>query len=249
MRKKAVVILLMAVACGVFGESFSRRLEAPVLSYVVDPQKQDLRFFYTDDNGQRFATLLRLKDWCARRQEKLVFAMNGGMFDPGHVPVGLYMQEGRVIKPIDTSAGTGNFYLRPNGVFYLTKDHRAIICPTAAFRDSGQVAYATQSGPMLLIDGAVHPAFTQGSANRNIRNGVGVLPGNRILFAISKEPVNFYDFAAWFKAQGCREALYLDGFVSRAYLPAKGWEQIDGDLGFLIGVTEKSGRDPAGQRF
>ncbi|WP_133994719.1 hypothetical protein [Dinghuibacter silviterrae] len=62
----------------------------------------------------------------------------------------------------------------------------------------------------------------QGSPNVNIRNGVGILPGNKLLFAISREPVNFYDFAAFFKAQGCR------------YAPEQQWEQTDGDFGVII---------------
>lgn len=209
------------------------------MSYIVDPQKQDLRFYWKDEHGQRFGAIQRLKDWCEHRGQRLLFAMNGGMFDPGYSPVGLFIEGGRLIKTLDSGAGKGNFYLQPNGVFYLTKDHRAGICTTPAFHDSGQVAYATQSGPMLLIDGAFHPGLTKGSPNLNIRNGVGILPGNRILFAITREPMNFYDFAAWFREQGCRDALYLDGFVSRAWMPEKGWQQTDGDFGILIGVTEK----------
>ena len=92
---------------------------------------------------------------------------------------------------------------------------------------------------MLLIEGVVHPALKKGSANVNIRNGVGILPGNKLVFAMSKEPINFYDLAEYFKGLGCRSALYLDGFVSRTYLPEKNWVQTDGDFGVIIGVTVK----------
>jgi uncharacterized protein YigE (DUF2233 family) len=90
---------------------------------------------------------------------------------------------------------------------------------------------------MLLIDGTVHPAFTKGSANVNFRNGVGVLRGNKLLFAITKLPMNLYDFADFFKQQGCLNALYFDGFVSRAYLPEKQWMQTGGNFGVMIAVT------------
>ncbi len=83
----------------------------------------------------------------------------------------------------------------------------------------------------------LHPAFKQGSSNLNIRNGVGLLPGNKLLFAMSKTPINFYDFATFFKDQGCSKALYLDSFVSRTYLPEKKWEQTDGNFGVMIGVA------------
>jgi uncharacterized protein YigE (DUF2233 family) len=88
-----------------------------------------------------------------------------------------------------------------------------------------------------LIDGKIHPAFKDGSLNLNIRNGVGILPGNKILFAMSKWPVNFYDFAEYFKSQGCKDALYLDGAISRTYLPEKNWSQTGGDFGVIIGVS------------
>ena len=90
---------------------------------------------------------------------------------------------------------------------------------------------------MLVVDGNIHPAFRKGSANINIRNGVGILPDKRVLFALSREAINFYDFAEFFKSRGCQNALYLDGFVSRAYLPEKGWKQMDGNFGLLMAVT------------
>jgi uncharacterized protein YigE (DUF2233 family) len=31
--------------------------------------------------------------------------------------------------------------------------------------------------------------------------------------------------------------LYLDGFVSRMYLPAENWLQTDGDFGVMIGAV------------
>jgi uncharacterized protein YigE (DUF2233 family) len=90
---------------------------------------------------------------------------------------------------------------------------------------------------MLVIDGNIHPAFNKASANLNIRNGVGILPDNTIVFAMSKAEINFYDFACFFKNLGCKNALYLDGLVSRTYLPEKGWIQEDGDFGVIIGVA------------
>ncbi len=92
-------------------------------------------------------------------------------------------------------------------------------------------------GPMLVVDGKIHDAFKAGSMNLNIRNGVGILPDNRIIFAMSKTEINFYAFANYFKSMGCKNALYLDGLVSRIYLPEQDWIQIDGNFGVIIGVT------------
>jgi uncharacterized protein YigE (DUF2233 family) len=123
-------------------------------------------------------------------------------------------------------------------VFYITEENNPVICVTTAFKNAKNIKYATQSGPMLVIDGKLHQKLTKGSKNLNIRNGVGVLPNGNLLFAMSKEKINFYDFATFFKDNGCKNALYLDGFVSKTYLPSKNYEQIDGDFGIIIGITK-----------
>jgi uncharacterized protein YigE (DUF2233 family) len=165
--------------------------------------------------------------------------MNGGMYKTDHSALGLFIQDGKILSPINTATGDGNFYLQPNGIFYITKNSRAGVCRTQDFIDKGDIQYATQSGPMLVISGSIHPAFKQGSLNVNTRNGVGILPGNQLLFVMSKTAINLYDFASYFKNAGCSNALYLDGFVSRTYLPGKNWLQMDGDFGVMIGATTK----------
>ena len=208
-----------------------------IISYIVDLQKQDIEFYWKDDSGQIFGSIQHLKEYLEQRHKKLIFAMNGGMFKPDRSPQGLYIQRRVIVTPLDTSSGNGNFYMKPNGVFYITTAGKAVICPTGDFKNSDPIQFATQSGPLLLINGAVHPNFRAGSANVNIRNGVGVISDHQVLFAMSADPINFYDFAEFFRQHGCRDALYLDGFVSRTYLPEKHWVQTDGDFGVMIGVV------------
>ena len=236
MRKLYLLLLCFSAALsGCFHQRPSP--DARFVSYEADPQRQPIRLFYQDECGRRFGSLGRLRAWLAQRPDSLVFAMNGGMYAPGGVPKGLFIQAHEQLTPLDTSHGAGNFYLRPNGVFYLTTARRAGICTTSAFRGGPGVAYATQSGPLLLVAGQPNPLFTPNSANVVVRNGVGLRPNGRVVFAMSRGPVNFYDFAAFFQRQGCREALYLDGFVSRLYCPALGWRQTGGDFGVIIGLT------------
>lgn len=209
-----------------------------VLSYTVDLKLQQLDFYWKDSNDQIIGSLENLKKVVQSRNQKLLFAMNGGMYKQDNSPQGLFIQNNKTITPMDTGKGNGNFYMMPNGVFYCTTDNTPVICTTRDFVNSGQIKYATQSGPMLVINGNIHSSFKQGSANLNIRNGVGILPDNKLVFAMSKTEINFYDFASHFKSLGCLNALYLDGFVSRAYLPEKNWIQTDGNFGVIIGVTE-----------
>lgn len=214
-------------------------IDDQILAYTVDTKTQDLKFFWKNDSGENFGSIQNLKTYIENRNLTLTFAMNGGMYMQDLKPLGLFIQNGKTLKNINRADGNGNFYLKPNGVFYITTDNIPFICTTADFADNGKIKYATQSGPMLVVDGKIHSAFKEGSTNLNIRNGVGILPNNKVVFAISKTEINFYDFAKYFQQLGCKNALYLDGFVSRMYLPEKQWTQTDGNFGVIIGVTTK----------
>ncbi|MGC4102943.1 phosphodiester glycosidase family protein [Ferruginibacter sp.] len=242
MRPLQLLILsFFTLIIAVLSLSFTRPVNSDdtFISYTIDPSKSTLKLYWRNDKNEPLRSLQALKDYCASKGEKLLFAMNGGMYTEDRQPLGLYIENGKTLHAINKRTGSGNFYLQPNGILYINKDQTVRICTTAQFGNGSNVLYATQSGPMLLVNGQINTVFTSGSVNTNIRNGVGLLPGNRLLFAMSKAPVNFYDFANFFKQAGCSNALYLDGFVSRTYLPEKNWLQTSGDFGVMIGATQK----------
>lgn len=186
-------------------------------SFVVcafDPKSQSLRLVWRSADGvayRGFETLARDVD-----PARVSFAMNAGMYDDAGAPIGLYVENGRELKAISTTDGPGNFHLKPNGMFWIDDAGVPHVDATNAFLalKPGPM-WATQSGPMLLIDGALHPAFDRDGASRNIRNGVGVGDDGKAWFAISEQPVSFGKFARFFRdAMGSRNALYLDGTVS-----------------------------------
>ena len=241
MSKKGTFIILLIIATisvGFYQFGKPANEDDRFVSYIVNPKKQNLEFFWKNKKGEHFKNAENLISWLKSKNKKLLFSTNGGMYKKDNSPQGLYVENTITKSEIDTSNGKGNFYLKPNGVFYLTTDKNPMICKTEDFLSNEKIKYATQSGPMLVIDGEIHAAFKKNSTNLNIRNGVGILPNNQIVFAISKKEINFYDFAEYFKKLGCKNALYLDGFVSRTYLPEKNWKQIDGNFGVIIGVTE-----------
>lgn len=212
-----------------------RAAAARMLAYTVDPKKQSIVFCWKDPQGQPYGNFVRLQAQLALEHRRLVFAMNGGMYTETQAPLGLYIENGKQLRALNrTVNGYGNFYMQPNGVFYLDKDGRAFVSATGELKQLKGIQYATQSGPMLVINRQINPAFRQGSQNLNLRNGVGILPDGKILFVLSEEAVNFYDFALYFQQAGCVNALYLDGFVSRAWLPAADWRQTDGQFGVII---------------
>lgn len=214
-------------------------LEDKFIKYIVDPKKQDLRFFYKDEKNQAYRSIQQLKTSLEKKGEKLLFAMNGGMYMEGNIPLGLYIESGRTIRALNTRSASGNFYMKPNGVFYISSDGKAVITTTPSYKYNSSIRFATQSGPMLLIDGKIHPDFNEKSNNINIRNGVGVLPDGKSVFVLSKTFVTFYEMATYFKTLGCKNALYLDGAVSRMYLPSANWTDTDGDFGVIIGEVQK----------
>jgi uncharacterized protein YigE (DUF2233 family) len=213
--------------------------ESRMITYQVDVEVQDLKFYWKNSEEKKYSNFQNLKRELNQQNQKLIFAMNGGMYLKDGSPQGLFIEDGEIKKSVNAkNSNYGNFYMKPNGVFCVTNENTAVVCETSQIKNINHIKYATQSGPMLLNDGEIHSQFILGSKNLHIRNGVGILPNGKVLFAMSKEKINFYDFATFFKQRGCRDALYLDGFVSRMYVPSKNWNQQDGNFGVIIGVVE-----------
>lgn len=223
-----------AVSCSdvVFeGQSFT--------ACTVDATTEDLRLFHRDAAGGVLGGWDAVAAQVAPR--KLAFAMNAGMYHDDRRAVGLYIQDGVETAGLVKRAGPGNFGLLPNGVFCIT-DNSARVIETLAY-DATKPACrdATQSGPMLVVGGKLHPKLLAGSDSLNIRNGVGTsADGRSAIFAISNEPVNFHTFARLFReVLKTPDALFLDGSVSRLYAPSL--NRVDfgfTPLGPIVGVAE-----------
>lgn len=176
--------------------------------------------------------------------EVLGFAMNAGMFHPDYAPVGLYRADGTERGRLVTAGGSGNFGLRPNGVFCVGAKAPFQVIESGRFaRANPDCRLATQSGPMLVIDGELHPRFLPGSDSRYIRNGVGVSRDFQTAwFVISDRAVTFHDFARFFRDElGARNALYFDGSISRLYAPALNRADWGRPMGPIVGFVGKAG--------
>ncbi len=206
------------------------------ISFIAAPES--IRLFWKDSAGIILGSLGAVQRTVEARGQRLRFAMNAGMYTETQGPLGLLISEGKPLHRLNRDTGYGNFYLRPNGVFFITEKGAAGVCRTPDFPSKKAVRWATQSGPMLLIDGRVHHAFKRGSQNVNIRNGVGIMPDGKVLLGISTVPISLWDFAGFFQQRGCRNALYLDGAVSRAFFPDGGLTDTGGAFGVMIGVVE-----------
>ncbi|MEZ5892530.1 MAG: phosphodiester glycosidase family protein [Parvularculaceae bacterium] len=240
----ALILLSAVVAPAVAGENHCSMMNSNGADYAVcrfDPKTDDIRLFLGDAGSSPYGHFFKLEKALNEKGEKLTFAMNAGMYRKDRAPVGLYVERGEEKKAINTNNGPGNFHLKPNGVFWIDGARGAGVTESGVFDTSRpDVAYATQSGPMLVIDGALHPRFLPDSDSLKRRNGVGVTAAGEIVFVLSDSPVRFYDFARFFRDElKTPNALYLDGTISRIFAPELQRNDPGAEMGPIIGVVEK----------
>ncbi|MEO0380633.1 MAG: phosphodiester glycosidase family protein [Pseudomonadota bacterium] len=206
----------------------------------VDLSTEALRLFLYDDSGAPLGQFGAIERDLRENGQRLGFAMNAGMYHSDRAPVGHYVEDGKEVMRVIPNAGPGNFGLLPNGVFCI-RPGRADVFETLDFVDRApECTYATQSGPMLVIEGALHPRFLVDSTSRYIRNGVGTsTDGKRAVFAISEKPVTFHEFGRLYRDHlDLPNALFLDGNISRLYAPDLNRSDIGFSLGPIVGTVE-----------
>jgi uncharacterized protein YigE (DUF2233 family) len=241
MVRCALMAALLALAEPVAAQEVCapRRVEnAAYTVCTLDLRRHEVRLFWKGADGEVIGTFDRLR--AGPEGERLVFAMNAGMYHEDRSPVGLYVEAGREMKRANTAAGPGNFHLKPNGVFYVAGRSAGVMETGRYLKSRVKADHATQSGPMLVIDGRIHPKISEDGPSRKIRNGVGVRDRSTVVFAISEEPVTFGAFARLFKDElGTPNALFLDGSVSSLYAPALG--RSDGllPMGPIVGALPR----------
>lgn len=211
--------------------------------FVWKAKAENVRVVWKDDAGKQLPNLPAARAFVDGKGEKTLMVMNGGIFEPGGIPSGLLVQNGKELRPVNRRDGEGNFFLKPNGIF-LISDKGARLIETGKWPLGGEkISYAVQSGPLLLENGRIHPAFNKGSESRLLRNGVGVAADGTVVFAISdskggRDP-NLYGFADLFLSLGCKDALILDGNISQMRY-GDDLKKPTGDFGSVIAVVEEA---------
>jgi len=185
-----------------------------------DLREDHLQLFSLDDKGEPYGSFSALSLALADKGESLSFGMNAGMYGEDLKPIGLYIEDAKTLHKLNRRNGPGNFHMKPNGVFFIDGD-RGGVMETEAFAASGiRPQFASQSGPMLVVDGKIHPKFSVDGTSLQRRNGVGAPDDHTLIFVISEDWVNFHSFASLFKDKlGCPNALFLDGSISSLHAP------------------------------
>lgn len=242
MKPLAALLLVMLLAPAAALAQDCRDVSHAGNGYTVceiDMTQADLRLFLYDDTGGLFGHFSTINAALAPSGKRLAFAMNAGMYHDDRAPVGHYLENGTEAMRVITNAGPGNFGLLPNGVFCI-REGRADVIETLAFVESQPTCeFATQSGPMLVIDGELHPRFLIDSTSRYIRNGVGTsADGTRAVFVISRNAVTFHEFGSLFLEElALPNALYFDGNISRLYAPSINRNDLGFRLGPIVGLV------------
>jgi len=241
------LIALFALGFGASGATACAPKQFDGARFTVcafDPAHDDIRLFLSGPDGKPYGSLAALAAALKAKGERLVFAMNAGMFRQDQSPVGLYIENRRKLHKADTRGGATNFHMKPNGVFWIGDGVAGVTETSRYLANPPGARYATQSGPMLVIDGKIHPKIKPDGTSLKIRNGVGACDGNAVVFAIAEQPVSFDVFARLFRdGLSCRNALFLDGSVSSLYAPELDRDDELTPIGPIAGVVRPTSAD------
>ena len=249
----AAALSLCAAARGAPAEPPCRAMTFEGSGFTVcryDPARQELRLAARGPAGP-LASLAGLRAALGADAGRVAFAMNAGMYDPARDPVGLFVGQGRTLTPLNLATGEGNFFLKPNGVFWTDPAGAAHVDESEDFAARAPDAvWATQSGPLLVRDGVLHGAIAANGTSLTVRDAVGVNGGGGAVFVISDGPVSFGRLARFLRDRlGCPDALYLDGHVSSLWAPSMGRLDRREDLGtFVVVLRQDTGPTPAPPR-
>jgi len=241
-RLAPITLALLLTGCASIAQTLRNQpcvLDAREPFTVVEalPSEHQIELFWLDSDGDPFLSLAAVRQHVEAMGDSLVMATNAGIYEPGFVPTGLHIEQGVELQLVNRDEGTGNFFLKPNGIFYITILGEPGVVATDEWPIADSTRLATQSGPLLLREGHMHPRFRQDSESCRLRSGVGVRGDGTVVFAISNGALNFHDFAAHFRDElQAPDALYLDGGRSRMLYPAGGRIE-DGSFAAIVAVV------------
>lgn len=206
---------------------------------IADPAQHTINVVYgPGDQSQGYGTLSAFAE--SVEADTIAFAMNGGAFSDDLTPRGYLVSGGDRLSELSRASGEGNFFMKPNGVFFGSAGRWRILTSDRFFstvRDRPR--FGTQSGPILLVGGELGGAISENGNSRAIRNGVGVDADGKAHFVISLAPLSFGQLARYFRDEaGVSDALFLDANSSSLWDPVTG--RMDaGRTGPIVVVSRK----------
>ena len=244
------LLSVIALLAGTFQVNAAERVPCGSVTFETNTytvceanlQQASIQLFWKGADGRPYGYLRALPQRPDEQSGPLLFAINAGMFDEHLKPVGLYTENGRELVHLNTKPGPGNFHMRPNGVFFVTANRGEVLDTKAFLQQHLHPELATQSGPMLVINGHLHPRFIRSGNSRKRRSGVGSGDSQTALFVISDGEVTFHEFALFFRdGLKCSNALFLDGgSVPSVYIPSQNRGGNILPIGPMLGVFARA---------
>lgn len=238
-------LLLTLIICGNASavECIDRLYQSKkFIACQVDLRKERVDLYWKDKDNRPYGSLFALQKEVLKVGKHMFFAINAGMYQQDLAPLGLFVSEGKTLHPMNLRTGNTNFYMNPNGVFYVDSAGAGIL-PTSVYKlAKNNPRVATQSGPILILNGKItnSAVMSPSSKSTNIRNAVCVTDVKRPKFVISEDVVTFYDLASFLLNDlHCKNALYLDGGVSSIYAPQIHRKDSFSGIGTFLVVTDE----------
>lgn len=248
MRAKLFALLLLAAFQTLAGELKDLEFQG-VKFRICKAEPSEIKLLWKDPaTGKPFRSLAKAQGHLQGQGRKIKAIMNAGIYELDGTPTGLHVEDGAVLNPLNEKGGEGNFYSKPNGVFFIGKDGKAAILETGAYaKTSPEPKLALQSGPLLLLNGELNPKLSPKSIYRKHRNGIGVDAQGKVILAITgpsgngkREQASLFCLASLFLELGCKDALYLDGEVSAMFAEPEAPIVHKGEFGAIISVVESA---------
>ena len=187
--------------------------------YKPDLNKEIIKMYWKDENNKAYSELSKFIQ--ENTGDKINFATNGGIYSEEYEPNGLYIENHKIISKINLADGEGNFYMQPNGVFYI-QNNQPKISESKAFEYNENISYATQSGPLLIENGVINKKIGKNSESFKIRSAVGIDRENKVFFLMSSEKINFYDFSKYaLDKLNCKDLLFWTELSLKCILQMK----------------------------
>lgn len=196
--------------------------EFPFTVVRINLDRESLGLYWKGADGKPYQNFHGLRDALQAQGQTVVLATNAGIYAENRSPLGLHVENKVELRPLNHHKGSeSNFALKPNGVFFIDDAGAKMLTTEAYEAQQPTPVLAVQSGPLLVIDGALHPKFKAESISFHVRNGIGVISPKEVVIVLANWPVNLYTFASFFsEVLKCANALYLDGTLSGLYAPA-----------------------------
>jgi uncharacterized protein YigE (DUF2233 family) len=184
-------------------------------SYTVNPQRERIAMYWKNADGEAFGSLRALLA-DIDRDGRVQMAMNGGIYAKTTRRWGCISTRACRRLRLTALPAAATFLSVPAGCFICRA--KAKIVSIDKFKPSSTIAYAVQSGPMLIENGTINWRLKPSASSRKLRNGVGITRQGQVIFMLSDRETNFYDFACYAQSTlNVRQMLYLDGTISKMY--------------------------------